>query len=65
VAEPIARKAVSLDPLDACAHTSMSISLLLRGDHAGALAEARQAIAISPNSAAGHSVLGLTLAKHI
>ena len=60
-ADPIARRAIFLDPSDALAHISMSDCHLLRGDHAGAVAEARQALAISPNLADCHSVLGVTL----
>jgi len=60
-AEPIARRAVSLDPLNAMAHVAMCTSLLLRGDYSGALTEAGRAIAVTPNSAAGHSSLGTVL----
>ena len=39
----------------------MSIALTLRGDYEGGLAEARRALAISPNVALGHAALGVAL----
>lgn len=58
---PIAQKAISLDPLDAVAHYTMSMGRFFLGDHDGALAEARQALSISPNFAAAHNSLGSVL----
>jgi adenylate cyclase len=60
-AEDLARRAVGLDDDDAEAHTAMSIVLWHQGDHAGALAEAQRALAISPNLASAHQALGSTL----
>jgi adenylate cyclase len=60
-AEALARRAVTLDPADAEAHSTLGLTLWLRGDHDGAVAEARQALAISPNLAFAHALLGATL----
>ena len=57
----IAQKAISLDPMDVVAHCSVGTGRFLRGDHAGALAEACQALIISPNYAGAHHSLGSTL----
>jgi adenylate cyclase len=56
-----AKRAISLDPLDASGHKSMGLALLGRGDREGALAQARQALALSPNYATAHQLLGTTL----
>ena len=56
-----AKRAISLDPLDATGHKSMCLALHGRGDRQGALAEAQQALAISPNYATGYQVLGTVL----
>ena len=55
---PIARKAISLDPLDAVAHCCLGQGLFFMGDHDGALAEARQALVINPNFAGAQHLLG-------
>jgi adenylate cyclase len=60
-AETLARRAVALDPVDAEAHSSLALTLWLRGDHQGALAEAGQALTISPNYAFAHALLGAAL----
>ena len=60
-AEALARRAVTLDPAGAEAHSTLGLALWLRGDHEGAVAEARQALAISPNLAFAHALLGATL----
>jgi len=57
----LARRAVSLDPLDAAAHKSTGVALFAQGDRDGALAEARQALAISPNYATAYQLLGAIL----
>jgi len=57
----LAQRAVSLDPSDVIGHNSMGWALMIRGDFEGALAEARQALAISPNFAHAHYLLGATL----
>jgi adenylate cyclase len=60
-AESLARRAVALDGADAEARSCLSNVLRLRGDYGGALAEAEQAIAISPNLASAHGMLGAAL----
>jgi adenylate cyclase len=59
--EGLARRAVALDNADAEAHSILSNLLRLRGDHTGALAEAERALAITPNLALAHGVMGATL----
>jgi hypothetical protein len=49
------------DNADAEAHSILSNLLRLRGDHTGALAEAERALAITPNLALAHGVMGATL----
>ncbi|MCI0601459.1 protein kinase [bacterium] len=44
-----ARKAVTLDPRDAEAHTFLSFALITAGDSAGALEEARRAVDLNPS----------------
>jgi adenylate cyclase len=58
---PLAQKAVSLDPLDAVARVSAGLGAYTRGDMEAALIEARQALAISPNYATAHFLLGAAL----
>ncbi|MBV8524581.1 MAG: tetratricopeptide repeat protein, partial [Acetobacteraceae bacterium] len=60
-AEALARQAITLDPADAEAHSTLALVLWLRGDCRGAEAQAREALAISPNLAFAHAVLGATL----
>jgi len=60
-AETSARRAVALDGTDAEARTRLAVTLYLRADYAGALAETGRALAISPNLAHAHGVRGTTL----
>jgi adenylate cyclase len=60
--EALARQAVSLDPGNAEAHARLSLALLARGEHAGALEEADAALTICPNLAAAHGARGVVLA---
>ncbi len=60
-AEALARRAVALDGADAEAHSALGLTLWLRGDNEGALAEAERALTISPNLAFAHALLGATL----
>lgn len=57
----LAQRAVTSDEGDAEAHACLSWALNFDGDYDGALAEARQALAISPNLASAHRALGTTL----
>ena len=57
----LAQRAVASDEGDAEAHACLSWALNFDGDYAGALIEARQALAISPNLASAHRALGTTL----
>ena len=59
--EGLARQAVALDGADAEARSHLADALYRRGDYEGGLAEAERALAISPNLAVAHSVLGRTL----
>jgi adenylate cyclase len=61
LAEALARKAVGLDEADAEARTGLGRVLLTRGDYEGARAEVERALAISPNLASAHGILGGTL----
>jgi adenylate cyclase len=60
-AEELARRAVALDGTDAEARTRIAVTLYLRADYEGALAEVQRALTISPNLAAAHGVRGSTL----
>jgi adenylate cyclase len=58
----LARRAVSLDGSDAEARTCFGEQLMARrGDYQGALAEVELALAISPNLANAHGVIGAVL----
>ncbi len=57
----LALRAVANDDGDAEAHACLSWALNFDGDYDGALAEARRALAISPNLASAHRALGTTL----
>src|SRR5207302_1478119 len=46
---------------DPQARTMLSVTLYMRGDHAGAVTEARSALTVSPNLADAHGVLGQAL----
>jgi adenylate cyclase len=60
-AEKLARRAVVLNEDDAEARSSLAFTLLMRGDHHGALAEAERALALSPNLAVAHGEEGAAL----
>jgi adenylate cyclase len=57
----LARRAVALNEADAEARSSLAFTLLMRGDHHSALAEAEHALALSPNLAAAHGEKGAAL----
>ncbi len=57
----LALRAVASDEGDAEAHACLSWAFNFDGDYEGALAEARRALAISPNLASAHRALGTTL----
>jgi adenylate cyclase len=61
LADVLARQAVALDGADAAAHSQLGAALYRRGDYEGGRSEAERALAISPNLAGAHSVLGQTL----
>jgi adenylate cyclase len=52
---------VAIDGADAQARSVLGITLYMRGDHAGAVVEAQNALALSPNLAEAHGVLGQAL----
>jgi len=56
--EALARRAVALDNSDSEARSWLGFTLLLAGDHKGALVEAERALALSPNLAIAHAVRG-------
>lgn len=60
--EELARRAVALDAGNAEAHARLALALNARGDHAGALDHAEQALTLCPNLAAAHGALGVILA---
>jgi adenylate cyclase len=60
-AEKLARRAVDLAEADAEARSSLAFTLLMRGDHYGALAEAERALALSPNLAVAYGEKGAAL----
>jgi adenylate cyclase len=57
---PLAQRAIALDPLAAAGHVTMGLGRYWQGDYEGALAEARQTLAISPNDAVAHHLVGAT-----
>jgi adenylate cyclase len=61
LSETLARRAVALDGADAAAHACLGATLWRQGDHEGARTEAEVALAINPNLARGHAVLGTAL----
>jgi len=61
LAEPMARQAVSLDATDAEARAVLAAVLLYAGDAEGMRAEAERALAMSPNLAFAHGILGAAL----
>jgi adenylate cyclase len=60
-AEDLARKAVGLDRADANARACLDLTLHLLVDSEGGRAEVERALAISPNLANAHGILGETL----
>jgi adenylate cyclase len=60
-AEKLARRAVALAEADAEARSSLAFTLLMRGDHNGALAEAERALTLSPNLAVAYGEKGAAL----
>ena len=59
--EPLARKAVALDPDNAEARARLALTIYLTGEGRPAIAEAEDALAISPNCADAHGVRGTAL----
>jgi len=59
--EALARRAVALDGADADARSLLSNALWRRADYEGALAEAERALAMTPNLASAHDMLGAAL----
>jgi adenylate cyclase len=57
-AEDLARKAVALDRADADARACLGLTMHLLGDSEGGRAEVERALAISPNLANAHGILG-------
>jgi adenylate cyclase len=61
-AEEAAMRAVALDDRDPWAHWALGlINLYMRRHHDSAISQARHAIALNPNFAAGHVILGEAL----
>jgi len=60
-AEALARRAVAIDPADAEARARLGMTLWMRADYQGALAEVDRALALSPNLAYAHGIRGSTL----
>ncbi len=60
-AEALARRAVALDGADAEGRSRLANALYRQGDYEGGLAEAEQALSISPNLADAHGERGATL----
>jgi adenylate cyclase len=60
-AEPLIRRAISLDSADAEARACLSFWLFRRGDAQGAFIEAERALAMTPNLASAHHMLGAAM----
>lgn len=60
-AEEVATRAVTLDDSDPWAHWALAIAKLYTRRHDGAIDEAEHAIALNPNFAEGHVILGEAL----
>jgi len=56
-----ARRAIALDAADAEARSALAVVLLYAGDPEGMRAEAEMALAMSPNLAMAHGMLGVAL----
>jgi adenylate cyclase len=59
--EALARRAVAIDGANTEARASLAHALRKRGDHEGGRVEAERALAISPNLAVAHYMLGAAL----
>jgi adenylate cyclase len=59
--EALARRAVALDSANAEARSVLCDTLWCRGDYEGALAEGERALAMAPNLAVAHHMLGAAL----
>lgn len=59
--ERLALRAVELDGRDSGAHSILAVARMVRGDHEGALAATRDALALNPNDATAHGTAGATL----
>jgi adenylate cyclase len=59
--EMLARRAVELDSADAEARSALAHVLAGRGDYQGGLAEAKRALAMTPNLSIAHGALGFIL----
>ena len=59
--EALVRRAIALDGADAEARSLLSNALWRRADFEGARAEAERALAMTPNLASAHDMLGATL----
>lgn len=60
-AEEWIRRGVAVDRGDPQARSVLGVALYMRGDHTGAVLEARNALALSPGFADAHGVLGAAL----
>jgi adenylate cyclase len=61
VVEPLARRAVALDPNDSGAHAALGWVLSTRGDHAASVDRSERALALNPNSADAYRLKGVSL----
>ncbi len=61
IVEPLAHRAIALDPNDANAHAALGWVLETAGDHEGALDRAEQALALNPNCADAYRLKGVSL----
>ena len=59
--EALGRRALTIDPLHAPAHSTIAVAYAVRGDHAAVLNYANRAIELSPNFAPGHVMQGFAL----
>src|SRR6267378_6534549 len=57
----LARRAVALDANDAEARVCLGFMMLWQGDYEGAFAESEAALALSPNLASAHGLVGSVL----
>ena len=59
--EQLARKALSLDPSDAFAHTRLALAMQAAGDLEGCISESNEALLLDGNCAIAHGVKGAAL----